>query len=215
MMYNDNVLGRLIRVDPEGQLHVVLTDLDDPNGMTVDPCGNVYITDEGAGQVLRVDPYTGDYSVLVEGLPGANDLTFNVDYTRLYVDSFNEEDKTIYYLDIDIETGEHDELTAWVTDLGSGFHDGLRVDACDNVYVCDYCCHGSCSDTCIYRISADGIVEPQLVIDPPSVGMYIPNFEWGGGIGGWDSKTLFLPHGWVHYVYRIYIGVPSKPTVFP
>ncbi|MBW2278608.1 MAG: SMP-30/gluconolactonase/LRE family protein, partial [Deltaproteobacteria bacterium] len=214
LVYADEELGRLMRVDLEGQQHEVLTDLDDPNGITVDPLGFVYISEEGGGRVLRVDPHSNEFTVLIDDLPKANDLTFNVDYDLLYVGTFSNLDNTIYTMEIDVETGDHGELTPWVTDLGSGFHDGLKVDICDNVYVCDYECGGEWDKTCIFRLSPDGVVEEEMLI-VPSLALYFPNFDWGSGIGGWDPETIYAPNGWAHQVWQVHVGVESKPRVYP
>ena len=42
------------------------------------------------------------------------------------------------------------KLVSWSTGVGTGWHDGLAVDACGNVYMCDY------NVTAIYRITPDG-----------------------------------------------------------
>jgi sugar lactone lactonase YvrE len=182
--------------------------------MCVDPLGFVYVTEHNAGQFRRVDPYTGEFTVLASGMSSANGITFNIDYDLLYIDTFDGGDNVIYIMEIDIETGEHGDLMAWVTNVGSGWHDGLGVDICGNVYVCDYQCYGEWDDTCIYRISPDGVVESQPIVHPPAH-IYMPNLDWGSGIGGWDRETIFIPHGWDHTVYEVYLGIPSKPPVYP
>jgi sugar lactone lactonase YvrE len=214
LMINHDGDGTLRRIDPQGEQHTVLTGLSYPNGMTVDPEGYVYVTEHDAGRVLRVDPYANESQTLVSNLTNANGITFNIDYTMLYIDSFNDNDNTLYTMEIDIVTGEHGPLTPWVSSIGSGWHDGLAVDACGNVYICDYACHGEWDDTCIFRIHPDGFVEPEPIIEPPTY-TFMPNMEWGSGIDGWEMETLYIPHGWQHNVYKVDIGVPGKPRVYP
>jgi hypothetical protein len=214
LMINHDSDGTLRRIDTEGQQHVVLTGLSYPNGMTVDPLGYVYVTEHDAGRVLRVDPYANTSETLVSNLTNANGVTFNYDYTVLYIDTFNDADNNVHMMEIDIETGEHGPLETFASNIGSGWNDGMGVDACGNLYVCDYECFGDWDDTCIYRITPDGDVGLDPIIDPPAH-IYLPNFDWGSGLGGWDPETIYIPHGWDHNVYQVDLGVPSKPRVYP
>jgi len=59
----------------------------------------------------------------------------------------------------------------------------MAVDACGNVYVADY------GNSIVYRISPDGQkVEPLI----SGKGSYHANFDWGRGVGGWDTHKLYI-----------------------
>jgi hypothetical protein len=213
LVFANDSEGTLVRVDPEGVRYTMVTGLSYPNGLTVDDEGFVYLTEHDAGQVRRIDPMTGDNTILVTGMTNPNGLTFNATYDLLYIGCFSGEG-TIYTMTID-EDGSPGPLTAWATGVGSGMLDGMGVDACGNVYVCDYTYEGNSK---LYRLSPDGLERELLVDSAMGETRYLPNMEWGsgiGGIGGWSPTSLYLPDGWNHWVYEIPLGVPSKPRVYP
>lgn len=213
MIANDQ-RGELIRINPDGVQTVVLSGLAYPNGLAVDMNGFIYVSEQDAARVRRVNPMTGDYTILVDGqITNPNGLTFNRTYDVLYIDGFSGVG-TIYALEIGPD-GTPGALTEWVTGLGSGYLDGMAVDACGNVYVCDYGLQG---DTKVYRISPDGS-DRRVIIESSGGGgwstRYLPNMDWGSGIGGWDTMTLYLPDGWDKRVYYVEIGVPAKQRPYP
>jgi len=208
----------LTRIDPEGVRHTIISGLSYPNGITADRNGFVYFTEQSANAVRRVDPLSGDFSYMVDpgGIAAPNGISFAADYQTLYVSGFSGEG-IIYQMSIDTETGDHGDLEVFATGVGSGTLDGIAVDACGNVYVCDYATSEDGS-TLIYRVSSDG-ERVRLVIDPSDMGgygfVYLPNMDWGSGIGGWDANKLYIPEGSTHRVFEVDIGVPSKPRAFP
>ncbi len=40
---------------------------------------------------------------------------------------------------------------------------------------------------------------------------WIPNFQWGSGVGGWDEETIYLLDISADKMYEIPVGVPEKP----
>lgn len=66
--------GRLLRRDPDGAVHVVLTGLAFANGVACAPDGSWVVVAETAGySLLRVDPTTGTATPLQSNLPGFPD----------------------------------------------------------------------------------------------------------------------------------------------
>jgi len=208
----NDLLGALQVIDPDGVAETVLGDLSYPNGIAVGRDGYVYLTEHDAGRVRRIDSKTGENTILVDSFWNPNGITFNRDYDMLYIAGFSGQG-TIYALPID-EEGNPGTLEPWATNVGSGYLDGMGVDACGNLYVCDY---GNQGNTVVYRISPDG-TEVELLIDKlpePTATRYMPNLQWGSGIGGWDEMSLYLPDGWDHKVYKVEVGVPAKQRVYP
>jgi sugar lactone lactonase YvrE len=202
----NNYKGQLDRIDEKGEVHVLLTGLSYPNGITVDMKGFVYFTEHDANQVWRVDPFTGDKSLLTNKIANPNGITFSVDYRTLYIGGFSGVG-TVYSMSIS-EDGVPGKLVPFATGVGTGWLDGMGVDACGNVYIADY------GATIIYRISPDGQTNTPIV-NGSSLGAYLPNLDWGSGIGGWDTESIYLPNGWQKGVFEVDLGVPSKPLPYP
>ncbi len=214
LVYADDNQNILVRVDQDGLKHnIVISGLAYPNGITVDRDGFVYVTSHNSGHVFRVDPYSGEHTTIASGMTSPNGITFNADYTALYIGEFDG-NPVIWTLPIDAD-GNPGDLEVFADGVGSGYLDGMGVDACGNLYVCDYECFGDWDDTCIYKISPEGdVLDPAPFINS-SFHQYLPNMEWGAGSGGWEYKTLYFSGGWEHHVWSADIGVPGKPRVYP
>ena len=206
LVVNDDYTGSLVRVDGDGLKHTILAGLSYPNGMEVDEKGFVYISEHDAARIRRVDPATGEFTILSTGvISSPNGLSFNPDYTALYIGGFSGEG-IIYKLPIDA-AGNPGELEEWATGVGTGWLDGIAVDICGNVYVCDY------EAARVYRIAPNG-VDRNVIIEGGDY-VYMPNMQWGSGVGGWDRMKLYIPEGWTHDVFEVDIGVPSKRRNYP
>jgi len=174
--------------------------------MTVDLQGFVYVTEHDAHRVLRVHPYSGEYTVLVDGdITNPNGIAFNPTYDLLYIGTFG--GSWIYSLSISPD-GTPGRLEKWGDMTHTpGLLDGIGVDACGNVYVCEY------GSTDIWRLPPDGKNAVRILDSDPAI-TYLPNMQWGRG-EGWDPNSLYLPDGWKVGVWRLEIGVPSAPLAFP
>lgn len=80
--------GSLVRVYADGAKDTFISGLAYPNGLEVDLDGFVYVAEQNAGRVRKVDPNTGDYQNIATGLEHPNGLSFSPDYNTLYVGSF-------------------------------------------------------------------------------------------------------------------------------
>ncbi len=128
------------RIDPDGPPNNspqrVAADLGVPDSVKFDSEGFIVSTQVASGQVLRIDPRTGDQSVLAQLTPGLDNCTF-VD-GRLFVSNFTGEITEI------LRGGDTRTLLPgglnWPLDLAVG-HDG-------NLYVAD--------GTYFYVVDPDG-----------------------------------------------------------
>jgi hypothetical protein len=202
LMINQDTTGTLVRVDPDGSRHPILGGLDYPNGMEIGKDGFVYITAQSANRVLRVNPETGDYTTITTQVNQPNGLTFNKDFTTLYIGAFSGEG-TIYAVDID-DAGNPSNFRPWKQNVGTGWLDGMGVDECDNVYIADY------GQSKILRMKPDGSGTPLVIVDRSGPFSYMPNYDWGSGVGGWDKHKLYIV-GVGEGLFEVDIGVDSKP----
>jgi sugar lactone lactonase YvrE len=208
LIVNDDTNGALVRVDPQGVRYTLLSGLSYPNGMEIDPDGWVYVTEQSAERVLRVNPITGDYTVLVDGeISQPNGIAFDETYSYLYIGGFSGE-RTVYRLEIDRQ-GNTGELIEWATNVGSGWLDGIAVDECGYVYIADY---GNFGLTHIRRIDP---VTRQSSVYLPINQTYMPNMQWGSGLGGWADDRLYIV-AVQEGIWEVDMGgVRSKPRFWP
>jgi sugar lactone lactonase YvrE len=208
LVVNDNELNRLVKIDPDGVQYTLLTGLDYPNGIAIDMQGYIYITEEYANRVLRVHSYTGEYTVLTTAISHPNGICFNKDYSGLYIGSFGG-GGWVYYMSLSPE-GKPGKVIKWgdMTDTPA-LLDGIAVDYCGNVYVCEY------QETEVYRFSPDG-QQREKIVDATEMETYLPNLRFGAG-PGWDNTSLYAPDGWhpKDGVWRIDIGVPAPKLPYP
>jgi sugar lactone lactonase YvrE len=169
-----------------------------PDGVEIGKDGHVYLTDLSAGKVYRIDPLSGQYTVLVE-MQSPDGITFNQDYTALYLAGLSGE-PTVWRLPIAAD-GTPGTLEVYVTGVGSGQFDGIEVDACGNLYICDL------DDSKIYRVHPDKSIE--VLVDRSAQKSYMPNLQWGRGQGGWDAETVYIIDTEVGLL-AVPLGVPGK-----
>jgi hypothetical protein len=210
LVFADNDNGQLHLVDSEGISQVILSGLSYPRGLAVGDDGLVYVAELSAGRVRRVDPVTQEFEVLAGDLGEPAAIEFNPDYSILYIAGWGE-DGTVHTLSFDGE-GNPEDVDVFATGVGNGHHVGLGVDACGNVYVSDYVLDDP-EYSSIYRISPQGEVEDEPIVVESAP--YLVGLEWGAGIGGWEEDSLYISNAHDYTVYRIDIGVPSKPKVYP
>jgi DNA-binding beta-propeller fold protein YncE len=203
LIVNDESTGTLWRIAPNGSRKALMTGLSYPNGMEIGKDDFAYFTDQSAGKVYRVNTETGENTVLTTGVPEPNGLTFSVNYDKLYIGSFGGTlDQAIYQLEMS-PNGTPGALSKFKTGVGTGSHDGMAVDACGNLYVADY------GDSKVYRITPSGSMTAILEGDPFGLD-YHANFDWGRGVGGWETDHLYvLTVG--RGIKELQLSVPSKP----
>lgn len=144
--------SRLVRIGPDGAVEEVLTDdgeqpLEGPNYVAVDHQGRIYLSDPCLGEIIRLDPESGELAVhrfdlMTEG--GPNGMAFTADGTQMYTVTENtgvlcghrdipiyDEIASVFSIDLDAFGEAH----ARVTEPLGLFGDGLAFDAEGNLYV--------------------------------------------------------------------------------
>lgn len=177
-----------------------------PNGMDADNSGRITVAEQSSSQVRRVDPDTGESEILGTGLNNANGVSYSPDYKTVYVGSFG--GGTIYKITLDAQDKPISQGVHIQGFTPTGSFDGMGVDACGNVYVCEY------GPAKVWRVSKDG-TNPEVVVDLGGETGWIPNMQWGSGIGGWDPMVLYVRDISSGKMYEVPVGVPSKPRKYP
>ena len=205
VVYSDTNTNTLFRADAKGNKWPVLSGLNYGNGIEIGIDGNVYVAEQTGGRVRRVDPDTGDFTILVEGLNNPNGISFSPDYSMLYIGSFG--GGMIYKLPVDPD-GNPGALDILVPNVGGGMLDGMGVDACGNIYVCEYVAAK------VWRISPDG-QHMAPIVNFSNHTSWIPNMQWGSGVGGWEENVLYVLDIASNTFYEVEVEVPAKPYLYP
>jgi sugar lactone lactonase YvrE len=194
--------GSIARVTPDGASSTLASGFSYPNGIEIGLDGFIYVADQAERQVVRVDGTTGKSQVLVKGmgLEGPNGVSFSPDYRTLYIGDF--ESGQIFALEVKPD-GAAGPMRVFASNIGRRALDGLAVDECGNVYVDEF------ESRRIYRISPTGGT-PVVVANLSRESMWIPNMQWGSGVGGWNPRILYVIDREEDRVYELDVGVGGK-----
>jgi sugar lactone lactonase YvrE len=141
--------GALVRISPDGGTRVLVTGLEYPNGLDIGPDGMVYVAENDGGRVRRVDPDTGEFTIVATGLWVPNGVAFGPDPDKLFVGSFG--GGVIYQITLgDVATAGTGEVSVFGrTPDAPDFPE--PVDACEGLVAGDECVtqfgeSGTCQD---------------------------------------------------------------------
>jgi sugar lactone lactonase YvrE len=206
LVYANVSSNALFKVTPPANKEFVIGGLSYPNGMDADNSGRIVVAEQSASQVRRVNPDTGESDILGMGMNNPNGVSFSPDYKTLYVGSFG--GGMIYKIELDASDKPISQTIFAQSFSQNGTFDGMGVDACGNVYVCEYIAAK------VWRIPPDG-QNPHVVVDLSAETGWIPNMQWGSGIGGWDPNILYVRDISSGKMYEVPVGVPGKPRKYP
>jgi sugar lactone lactonase YvrE len=203
------VANEIWRIDPDPDKHSepqrVAGDLGVPDAVKFDSEGFIVSTQVASGQVLRIDPRSGEQTLLAQLTPGLDNLTFVDD--RLFVSNFTGEITEI--LGGETRTVLPGGLN-WPLDLATG-HDG-------NLYVAD--------GTYFYVVGPDGSLQTVGMLFSPGYPGFLRGLApagpgafvvatSGGQIARYrpgDGETDYLADGF-DQLYGVAIG-PGDTIVF-
>lgn len=166
--------SQLFRVTPAGSMTTVQSGMPDPNGLVIGLDGFAYVT-HGQGEVRRIDPDTGEYTLLLDTPQSYDGIQFSLDYETLYV---NEEVGRVTAIPMNGGTP-----TTFADIPLNEILDGMTLDECGNLYVVEMA--GT-----IWRVLTDGTVEEYFTLQDEFV--FIPAVNFGSGIGGWRRDALYI-----------------------
>jgi len=199
--------GEVKRYTPQGGETVLVGDLG-AYSVAIAPNDRIYAA--GWDGAWMIDPDTGETTqFLVDGPPdfdrrsGPRSLVFSRDFTKLYIGTIDS-DGRIYTLDLDSDYQPVGELQLFATGAGNGWHDGIGLDVCGNVYAVDY------ASSSLYRVSADGSQVEKLVDWSANSREFGHGLVFGDGVGGWRHDALYLPESENgKRIKEIVLGVPG------
>lgn len=203
-----NFNSELRRVTPELQQTTVATGLNGAYGMTVGPDQMAYVCT--SSEVVRVDPETGDQAswLILPGNQTPRAIVFNLDSTGAYMSTLLEPGSPVYFVEVDENLDPTGDAVTYATGVGQGYHDGLGIDACGNLYVPDYSTRG------LYRVDTEGVVTTLYTQASAGANHYGHGLDWGSGIDGWNHKAMYLPQPYDgNTVLEVVLGVPSGSYV--
>jgi len=218
--------GRVAQITPSGEVSTLTSNIY-AYGLLVGPDGKVYATCEET--VMRIDPKTGEKETLVEVNSnldidydgGVNDnnlalraVNFNLDLSVMYISCISD-DGIILAVDMDKNLNPKSKPYVFVTGVKSssgelGWHDGLGIDICGNLYVPEY------DGRSLYRITPDKKITLLIEwwINPDNDGEingYGHGVKWGLGVGNWKSDAIYLPQPYNNStVTEVLINVPAR-----
>lgn len=191
----EHATSRVTRAEANGQLSVVASmyngrELNSPNDIVVKSDGTIYFTDPTYGRleyygvprasqlafcaVYKVDPQSGQLTLLADDFAQPNGLCFSADERLLYVNDTERGHIRVFDVRSD-GTLSGNRVFAQVTGDGAGAPDGMKIDSDGNIYCCGP------GGIHVFDSSANclGVIR----VPTPAA-----NFNWGGD----DLKRLFI-----------------------
>ncbi|MCP4868602.1 MAG: SMP-30/gluconolactonase/LRE family protein [Proteobacteria bacterium] len=109
----------------------------------------------------------------------------------------------IFFFELDDQLDPVGAPQLFVEGVGNGWHDGLGMDVCGNLWAADY------ETSSLYRVSNEGEIKVMVdwSDDPDQFGH---GLVWGSGEGGWRDDALYVPvPAGGSLVHEVIVGVPA------
>jgi len=188
--------GALKRLTLQGAQTTILGSITSPNSVAVREDGFIYST--AFDSLLRVDPQTGEQTLLVQHSGSDLDgVTFSDDFDTLW---YNEDGMGIIHrmsLGSDGLPTDEAVIASVKTELGQVELDGMTADVCGNLYALR-------TDGRIARVQPNGEIEKRWI--KLAGANYASALHFGSGVGGWERDHLYVMER-TGTLYDIPIGV--------
>jgi len=203
--------SNVTREEHDGSITVLAThydgkELNSPNDVIVKSDGAIYFSDPTYGRmdgfgllreqdmdyqgVYRIDPVSGDLSLLASDFGQPNGLTFSLDEKQLFINDTDHGHIRVFDVADDGSISGGD-VWAVPSGEGDGGCDGMKIDSAGNVY-----CTGP-GGVHVFAPDATALG----VIQVPEV---VANFTWGDD----DLKTVYINAS--TSLYRVRVNVPGR-----
>ena len=207
----EHATSRVTRTEQDGSITVLAShydgkELNSPNDVIVKSDGSIYFSDPSFGRmeyygvaraaeldvrgVYRLDPDSGDLTLLVDDFDQPNGLTFSLDERHLFINDTMRAHIRVF--DVAADGGlSNGRVWAELTGERDGLADGMKIDSEGNLYT-----------------AGPGGVQV-FAPDATCLGViYVPqgvaNFTWGDA----DLRSLFINAG--TSLYRTRVNVPGR-----
>ena len=207
----EHATSRVTRTEHDGSITVLAThyagkELNSPNDVIVKSDGSIYFSDPSFGRmeyygvardaeldfrgVYRLDPESGDLTLLVDDFDQPNGLTFSLDEQQLFINDTMRGHIRVF--DVDANGGlSSGRVWAELTGDREGLADGMKIDSEGNLYTAG---PGG------VQVFAPDATCLGVIHVPQGVG----NFTWGDP----DLRSLFINAG--TSLYRTRVNVPGR-----
>jgi hypothetical protein len=209
----------LTRITPQGAQEKLLGVSSEAYGVRAVPSGWVYYAESDR---LAIFNPTSKQIRSLDMPVTARVLDYSPDHRHMYVGTLttdgtlppwgiggqpaeppSQTSGVVYVFDLDDNYLPKGEPREFAKDVGGGFHDGLGVDACGNLFVADF------NTSALYRVTSDGHVS---LFQQWTAETYGHALAWGSGVGGWDRLALYQPQPYNEdRVVKLVVGVPARP----
>ena len=202
----EHATSRLTRTELDGSITILAThydgkELNSPNDVIVKSDCTIYFTDPSFGRmdyygvprdqdlafrgVYKLDPGTGDLTLLADDFDQPNGLTLSLDEELLFVNDTMRAHIRVFDVN---EDGSVSNGREWATVVGDrdGLADGMKIDSGGNLY---------CTGPGGVQVFADDATCLGVIYVPQGV----TNFTWGDD----DLRTLYIDAGTSLYRTRV------------
>lgn len=203
--------SRVTRTEHDGAITIIAShyqgkQLNSPNDIVVKSDGAIYFTDPMSGRseyygiprpsdlgfagVYRVDPQSGELSLLVDDFELPNGLCFSLDEKQLFINDTRRFHIRVFDVNDD-GTISNGRLFVDTTGDGIGVPDGMKFDSAGNLF--------SCGQGGVHIFATDGTCLGRILIPEQTA-----NFTWGAD----DLQSLYITAA--TSVYRLRVNVAGN-----
>lgn len=205
----EHASSKVTRTEKDGSITVLAShyngkELNSPNDLIVKSDGAIYFSDPTYGRmdvfgllrdqdmdfqgVYRIDPVSGEVTLLADDFDQPNGLTFSLDESKIFIGDTDKGHIRVFDVQSD---GSLSNSRVWATPTGDGdgVPDGMKADSAGNIY---------CTGPGGVHVFAPDATSLGVIKVPEGVA----NFTWGGD----DLKDLFITASTSLYRTRVKVA---------